>query len=94
MTPRRALFLANRAEFAGNRPHFVHLNDSPRCADNRALPTKTALTGESGVEKPRRWSHRQGGRRVYFGLMSGTSMDGVDGVAVQFTTGKPPVVLG
>ncbi|WP_087086217.1 anhydro-N-acetylmuramic acid kinase [Caballeronia cordobensis] len=31
---------------------------------------------------------------VYFGLMSGTSMDGVDGVAVQFTTGKPPVVLG
>ncbi|WP_244816142.1 anhydro-N-acetylmuramic acid kinase [Caballeronia sp. Lep1P3] len=26
--------------------------------------------------------------------MSGTSMDGVDGVAVQFTTGKPPVVLG
>ncbi len=31
---------------------------------------------------------------VYFGLMSGTSMDGVDGVAVQFATGKPPVVLG
>ena len=31
---------------------------------------------------------------VYFGLMSGTSMDGVDGVAVQFTAGKPPVVLG
>ena len=31
---------------------------------------------------------------VYFGLMSGTSMDGVDGVAVQFTTGKPPAVLG
>ncbi|SAK52099.1 anhydro-N-acetylmuramic acid kinase [Caballeronia arationis] len=31
---------------------------------------------------------------VYFGLMSGTSMDGVDGVAVQFVTGKPPVVLG
>lgn len=31
---------------------------------------------------------------VYFGLMSGTSMDGVDGVAVQFITGKPPVVLG
>lgn len=29
---------------------------------------------------------------VYFGLMSGTSMDGVDGVAVHFTTGKPPVV--
>lgn len=31
---------------------------------------------------------------VYFGLMSGTSMDGVDGVAVQFTAGQPPVVLG
>lgn len=31
---------------------------------------------------------------VYFGLMSGTSMDGVDGVAVQFATGKTPVVLG
>jgi anhydro-N-acetylmuramic acid kinase len=31
---------------------------------------------------------------VYFGLMSGTSMDGVDGVAVQFSAGKPPVVIG
>jgi anhydro-N-acetylmuramic acid kinase len=31
---------------------------------------------------------------VYFGLMSGTSMDGVDGVAVQFAEGKTPVVLG
>ncbi len=30
---------------------------------------------------------------VYFGLMSGTSMDGVDGVAVQFAAGKRPVVL-
>ncbi|MGC2037475.1 anhydro-N-acetylmuramic acid kinase, partial [Paraburkholderia caledonica] len=30
---------------------------------------------------------------VYFGLMSGTSMDGVDGVAVRFAQGKPPVVL-
>jgi len=30
---------------------------------------------------------------VYFGLMSGTSMDGVDGVAVQFEADKPPVVL-
>jgi anhydro-N-acetylmuramic acid kinase len=30
---------------------------------------------------------------VYFGLMSGTSMDGVDGVAARFETGKPPVVL-
>ncbi|MGU7783676.1 anhydro-N-acetylmuramic acid kinase [Burkholderia sp. PU8-34] len=30
---------------------------------------------------------------VYFGLMSGTSMDGVDGVAVRFEHGKPPVVL-
>ncbi|CAG4886117.1 anhydro-N-acetylmuramic acid kinase [Paraburkholderia saeva] len=29
---------------------------------------------------------------VYIGLMSGTSMDGVDGVAVEFTEGKPPVV--
>jgi anhydro-N-acetylmuramic acid kinase len=30
---------------------------------------------------------------VYFGLMSGTSMDGVDGIAVQFAAGKRPVVL-
>ena len=29
---------------------------------------------------------------VYFGLMSGTSMDGVDGIAVKFAAGKPPVV--
>ncbi len=29
---------------------------------------------------------------VYFGLMSGTSMDGVDGVAVRFEAGKPPAV--
>ncbi|CAG4889635.1 anhydro-N-acetylmuramic acid kinase [Paraburkholderia gardini] len=29
---------------------------------------------------------------VYIGLMSGTSMDGVDGVAVEFTQGKPPAV--
>lgn len=30
---------------------------------------------------------------IYFGLMSGTSLDGVDGIAVEFTAGKPPVVL-
>ncbi len=30
---------------------------------------------------------------IYLGLMSGTSMDGVDGVAVQFTAGQPPCVL-
>ena len=30
---------------------------------------------------------------IYFGLMSGTSMDGVDGVAARFEAGKPPVVL-
>jgi len=30
---------------------------------------------------------------VYFGLMSGTSMDGVDGVAVQFRAGQAPRVL-
>ncbi|CAB3768742.1 anhydro-N-acetylmuramic acid kinase [Paraburkholderia humisilvae] len=29
---------------------------------------------------------------VYFGLMSGTSMDGVDGIAVEFAPGKAPVV--
>ena len=30
---------------------------------------------------------------VYFGLMSGTSMDGVDGIAVEFRTGEPPRIL-
>jgi anhydro-N-acetylmuramic acid kinase len=30
---------------------------------------------------------------VYFGLMSGTSMDGVDGIAVEFRTGQTPLVL-
>ncbi|WP_084168621.1 anhydro-N-acetylmuramic acid kinase [Paraburkholderia acidipaludis] len=30
---------------------------------------------------------------VYFGLMSGTSMDGVDGIAVRFGKGQRPVVL-
>jgi anhydro-N-acetylmuramic acid kinase len=33
------------------------------------------------------------GNGVYFGLMSGTSLDGVDGIAVEFTAGKAPVVL-
>ncbi|MBJ9659479.1 anhydro-N-acetylmuramic acid kinase [Burkholderia gladioli] len=30
---------------------------------------------------------------VYFGLMSGTSMDGCDGIAVRFSAGEPPAVL-
>jgi anhydro-N-acetylmuramic acid kinase len=30
---------------------------------------------------------------VYFGLMSGTSMDGVDGIAVEFRAGEAPRVL-
>ncbi|WP_308445013.1 anhydro-N-acetylmuramic acid kinase [Paraburkholderia flagellata] len=30
---------------------------------------------------------------VYFGLMSGTSMDGVDGISVRFAAGQRPVVL-
>ncbi|MEX3954518.1 anhydro-N-acetylmuramic acid kinase [Trinickia sp. EG282A] len=30
---------------------------------------------------------------IYFGLMSGTSLDGVDGIAVEFSAGKPPLVL-
>ncbi|WP_277991618.1 anhydro-N-acetylmuramic acid kinase [Trinickia acidisoli] len=34
-----------------------------------------------------------GGEGVYFGLMSGTSMDGVDGIAVEFRAGEAPRVL-
>jgi anhydro-N-acetylmuramic acid kinase len=33
------------------------------------------------------------GDGVYFGLMSGTSMDGVDGIAVEFRAGEAPRVL-
>lgn len=94
MTPRRALFLAVRAEFANGLPHFC--------------PTLTIRPDARIIALYRQKQHRQEesvGRKteametgkadgVYFGLMSGTSMDGVDGVAVQFTTGKPPVVLG
>ncbi len=38
-------------------------------------------------------SHETPADGIYFGLMSGTSMDGVDGVAVAFEAGKAPVVL-
>ena len=33
------------------------------------------------------------GDGIYFGLMSGTSLDGVDGIAVEFAEGRPPTVL-
>ena len=33
------------------------------------------------------------GDGIYFGLMSGTSLDGVDGIAVEFADGRPPTVL-
>ncbi|WP_436017409.1 anhydro-N-acetylmuramic acid kinase [Trinickia sp. LjRoot230] len=33
------------------------------------------------------------GDGIYFGLMSGTSMDGVDGIAVEFAEGHAPLVL-
>jgi anhydro-N-acetylmuramic acid kinase len=36
---------------------------------------------------------RTGADGAYFGLMSGTSMDGVDGIAVEFRTGEAPRVL-
>ena len=38
-------------------------------------------------------TQQTGADGVYFGLMSGTSMDGVDGVAVQFRAGEAPRVL-
>ncbi|MGG1946178.1 anhydro-N-acetylmuramic acid kinase [Trinickia sp. NRRL B-1857] len=36
---------------------------------------------------------QNGADGVYFGLMSGTSMDGVDGIAVEFQADAPPRVL-
>ncbi len=38
-------------------------------------------------------THETGADGVYFGLMSGTSMDGVDGIAVEFRAGAAPRVL-
>lgn len=38
-------------------------------------------------------TQQTGADGVYFGLMSGTSMDGVDGIAVQLRTGEAPRVL-
>lgn len=38
-------------------------------------------------------TRQTGADGVYFGLMSGTSMDGVDGIAVQLRDGEAPVVL-
>ncbi|KAA0082325.1 anhydro-N-acetylmuramic acid kinase [Paraburkholderia sp. T12-10] len=46
--------------------------------EEQKLAARTQQTGADGV---------------YFGLMSGTSMDGVDGVAVQFRAGEAPRVL-
>ncbi|SAK83759.1 anhydro-N-acetylmuramic acid kinase [Caballeronia catudaia] len=74
----------------------THLNDSVRNADNRRLNEnrRRGIEEESNVGKKTEAIETGKSDGVYFGLMSGTSMDGVDGVAVQFATGKAPVVLG
>src|ERR1700712_555715 len=72
----------------------LRLNDLHRCADNQSVAINCGHREENEVarrtEEVQTGEHADG---VYLGLMSGTSMDGVDGVAVQFAEGRAPVVL-
>src|SRR4029079_4278514 len=94
MHPRRPLFLAVRAEFANGLPHFCPTLTIRPDARIIALYRQKQHRQEESVARKTEAMETGKADGVYFGLMSGTSMDGVDGVAVQFTTGKPPGVLG
>ncbi|BAO85376.1 anhydro-N-acetylmuramic acid kinase [Caballeronia cordobensis] len=95
MTRLFAPFCAVLARHPSRAPLEI-LNDSILNADNRRLSEnrRHRIEEESSVGKKTEALETGKWDGVYFGLMSGTSMDGVDGVAVQFATGKPPVVLG
>jgi len=79
----------------------VSLTRSHHCADNRRWQqgngsiTSTADQRQEYDLAPRhaKQETRYAADGVYFGLMSGTSMDGVDGVAVRFEHGNAPEVL-
>lgn len=72
----------------------VRLTRTRHCVDNYQRETNTALKEEHDVApRNERKDSDNAADCVYIGLMSGTSMDGVDGVAVRFEKGKAPVVL-
>jgi anhydro-N-acetylmuramic acid kinase len=76
------LMFIERGAFLAHRSRLL---PQATLSDNRHRRFKTDSSKEHHVAK-------DAADGVYFGLMSGTSMDGVDGIAVELTKGKPPVV--